>query len=807
MIFEPDLYSTFTFSPSKSGKSTAPESGPARNPIVGFTYFSEDCNDINHGGYTNGCIPSGRYYRYNWLPYEINNIDLGDYLHGIKSVNETIELPKIEDQLTHEITNIPINADTTKFTNMGLTYLNQYLIRILSQSEDYDMKQWALLRLHRWYIEEIVGSIILHNYTDNAEPLETISHLIYRLYPFYICKENGVGGDSWYVFRGHGRTWSRTTNRFTWLVSESMLTMLRAVNKIIKFIRAHYNLFIRQFQHPIDVQWRYLNPDGTLSYDEEDALCKAPAFLNTIDTLFREDGHNVTPIDRRVDCPNDIRLKCYLVQTTFTDDDDMVTCAQHLLNDTPVRSIFPNHLETFEKFASTLSRFIKICANKSAMVKASLEACYIDRTPRFDFTTNLIKLSGLRSALAFGDFIIVVDQNDKMDIRTLLPEHYCLSQNNISYPTDASWEHPIVVEILNWFHQCFAVLQPDNPDQYDPIATKTIVDFLFRSWARCLNRSTLNRRIIMMMGPPRGGKSQVQSLHERTFGSHCNVISPDVLGTKVDLTAPNPALVDALSGIIMWMTEAEAKSFNIELLKQITGGDTIRARGMYESGTPNVFRGIIMMTANGNPVLKYSKAFADRFLMVHCNSQWIADPSQVPSDHNEQMNKRTFLEDRNFNDRLDRYAPYFLWMLIDKYQKTNNLPLDIPNSIILSTKQMWNEVDTYCYFQLNALDPSPFATIRRAEINIPDSQSSYQLQPGDQLITMEQLYDYFNRFMAKWAPNYKVESCQIFQSKIIRLPYMKPNYTHGTKVGWFNLFTVRMDQLASNSFDGTTFAF
>lgn len=66
-----------------------------------------------------------------------------------------------------------------------------------------------------------------------------------------------------------------------------------------------------------------------------------------------------------------------------------------------------------------------------------------------------------------------------------------------------------------------------------------------------------------------------------------------------------------------------------------------------------------MMTANGNPVLKYSKAFADRFLMVHCNSQWIADPSQVPSDHNEQMNKRTFLEDRNFNDRLDRYAPYF----------------------------------------------------------------------------------------------------------------------------------------------------
>lgn len=807
MIFEPDLFSVYIPPPPEPDKSKN-EPPLVQRPIVGFTHISDDHNDFDHGGYTNDCTPSGRYYRYNWLLYEEGGLDLTKCLHGVELIKETTDLPKIEDPLTHEITNVPINANTTKFTNMGLTYLNQYLIRILSQYEDHDVQQRALQRLHLSYIEEIVGSIILHNHTDTAESLETISHLIYRLYPFYICKENGTGGDSWYVFRGHGRTWARTTNRFTWLVSESMLTMLRAVNKIIKFIRAHYNLFLRRYQYPFDIEWRYdINPDGTYSYDDEGTLSQRPMFSVTEHTLFNEDGSINSDVSK---CPNDNRLKRYLRNTKFKDHNDTRKWAIRILTNNPWRSVFPNHLETFEKFASTLSKFIKICANKSAMVKASLEACYIDRTPRFEFTTNLTKLPGLRSALAFGDFIVVVDQNDKMNIRTLLPEHYCLSQNNISYPTDASWDHPIVHDIINWLSQCFAVLKTDNPDEYDPDATASVVFFLIRSWARCLNRSTLNRRIIMMMGPPRGGKSQVQSLHERTFGSHCNVISPDVLGSKVDLTAPNPALVDALSGIIMWMTEAEAKSFNIELLKQITGGDTIRARGMYESGTPNVFRGIIMMTANGNPNLRYSKAFADRFLLVSCNSQWITNKDDVPTDPIEQLNKRTFLEDRNFNDRLDKYAPYFLWMLIDMYQKHNNEPLIIPNSIELSTKQMWNEVDTYCYFQLNALDPNAFDIIDRdgnktkpprIEINIPEDQPARQLQPTDHLVTLEDLYNSFYLFLMRWAPSHKVDSCQVFQSKIVRLPFMKPNYTHGNKVGWFNLFKVRKDQLAEDPYN------
>lgn len=800
-ILEPDLYSTYKVEEVKDQNGVVTK--PAR-VIQGFTNASFDDQNFNIGTcYTNGCVPCSRYYIHNYVNFHNNaNIVLSDYVHGVTMEDPYGTDPIVEENhLTHELTNIHITTDTVKLTNMGITYINQYLINNISQSPDHDSSALAKHRRHLYYIEEIVGSIILHNFTEASEPIETISHLIYRLYPYYLCKENGVGGDSWYVFRGHGKTWVRTTNRFTWLVSESMLTMFRSVNKIIKYIRAHYEAYVRRYQHPYDLKWRVCLGSCDIT---------KPIFNNrTIDDFIDDEG-NVASDLLPGDSNDDLQLKRYIrVLKPCKSTEQIRKVVSIILKDEPLRSLFPDNKLTFEKFATTLSNFIKICANKSAMVKSSLEACYIDRTPRFEFTTNVSKLPGLRSALAFGDFIVVVDQNDKMDIKTLLPEHYCLSNNDIVYPTDGSWTHPTVVEIINWLRQCFAVVNVDQTTaesrpKYDLVATDSIVMFLLRSWARCLNRSTLNRRIIMMMGPPRGGKSQVQSLHEKTFGSHCNVISPDTIGTKVDLTAPNPALVDALSGVVIWMTEAEGKTFNIELLKQITGGDTIRPRGLYEAGSQVVFRGIIMMTANGNPRLKYSKALADRFLMVRCDSQWVIDPKEVPESPEEQLNQRTFLEDRNFNDRLDKYAPYFLWMMIDLYQQYNNNPLVIPESINLSTKQMWNEVDTYCYFQLCVLDPTPFKSTVRVEITIPEDNPPYQPKGDEHLVTMEKLYEYFCLFLIRWAPNYKVESFQVFESKIVRLPFMKPNYKHGTKLGWINVFSIRKDQLADDPFDGNS---
>ena len=153
------------------------------------------------------------------------------------------------------------------------------------------------------------------------------------------------------------------------------------------------------------------------------------------------------------------------------------------------------------------------------------------------------------------------------------------------------------------------------------------------------------------------------------------------------------------------------EEINIGFMKEITGGDTIQARGLYSEPTEYKPQFKIVLTCNKLPsVPGDDNGTWRRLRVVEFTSKFVNNPD--PTKKNE------FKIDKYLYEKLPKWKETFISLLIDRYKifKRNNYNISEPNDVCECTLKYRNKNDVYSEFIYECIEEDNNSTLKLNEV-------------------------------------------------------------------------------------------
>lgn len=160
------------------------------------------------------------------------------------------------------------------------------------------------------------------------------------------------------------------------------------------------------------------------------------------------------------------------------------------------------------------------------------------------------------------------------------------------------------------------------------------------------------------------GKSKCIELYQKAFGDYCCTLPIALLTQKRGTSnAATPELARAKAKRFAVLQEpGENERLNIGLMKEMTGGDKVYARGLYREGTEFKPQFKMILTCNHLPLVPSDDGGTwRRIRVVKFESKFCDNPD--PNNHHE------FPIDTSLSQRFDEWAEVFMSILIEHHRK------------------------------------------------------------------------------------------------------------------------------------------
>lgn len=290
----------------------------------------------------------------------------------------------------------------------------------------------------------------------------------------------------------------------------------------------------------------------------------------------------------------------------------------------------------------------------------------------------------------------------------------------------------------------FEEIQPD----------KELFKYLFKSLASYLDGQIADEKFIIWTGTGSNGKSKTVELFEDTFGDYCTKLPISLLTrTRGASNAASPDVAKTPGKRFAVMQEPEEKDqINVGLMKELSGGDKIEARGLYKE--PFIFKPQfkLLLTCNDLPNIPSSDGGTWRRLRVlPFNSKFVDEPKE----------KHEFKKDPYFIEKVQSLKPEFMSILLHYYKDYAENGLKEPAEVMKYTREYEKQSDIY----------SEFIEEHIIEVNTNNEKT-----------TNKELYSVFKDWYRENRPGNKVPQMGEFKKDIIK-KFGKPK--HGT--GWTNI--------------------
>ena len=220
---------------------------------------------------------------------------------------------------------------------------------------------------------------------------------------------------------------------------------------------------------------------------------------------------------------------------------------------------------------------------------------------------------------------------------------------------------------------------------------KDLLEYLFKSLASYLDGQIADEKFIIWTGTGSNGKSKTVELFEDTFGDYCTKL-PIALLTKTrgasNAASPDVAKTPGKRFAVMQEPEEQDK-INVGLMKELSGGDKIEARGLYKE--PFIFKPQfkLLLTCNELPNIPSSDGGTWRRLRVlPFNSKFVDDPKE----------KNEFKKDPYFIEKVQSLKPEFMSILLHYYKDYAKNGLKEPYEVLKYTREYEKESDIYSEF-------------------------------------------------------------------------------------------------------------
>jgi phage/plasmid-associated DNA primase len=270
------------------------------------------------------------------------------------------------------------------------------------------------------------------------------------------------------------------------------------------------------------------------------------------------------------------------------------------------------------------------------------------------------KFSELLNKRNFIRFNNGVYDVDKMVFRDGLPSDFITLSTDISF-----------------FDNFNPDLERDLDDFLDKVFPDSSVKHYFLCYmASCLEGKNRSKIFSIWSGVGNNGKSAMISLVENSFGSYvCKSPTSLFTGRRTGSSSATPELLSLEDKLISFVQESDTKeNMNVGTLKELTGNDTIYARGLYSTPKNIVIKSKFILVTNR----VYSLTGADnaawaRIKVIPFESSFLKENEfKKLREENSEKLKVSYIMDTRFIDKVKKLAPVFMRRLIKYYENSRN---------------------------------------------------------------------------------------------------------------------------------------
>lgn len=189
------------------------------------------------------------------------------------------------------------------------------------------------------------------------------------------------------------------------------------------------------------------------------------------------------------------------------------------------------------------------------------------------------------------------------------------------------------------------------------------------------------------------GKSKLIELFRLGFGDYCTTLPVSLITQKRGRAeGATPALAGTKGKRFACFQEPEGdETINVGLMKEMTGGDTIMARNLYQNAFEFKPQFDLVLTCNVLPEINASdRGTWRRVRAVEYESQFVEDPD--PNDPFQ------FKIDFDLDSKLETWKEVFMFILLKEYTNYKQKGISEPYDVMKFTKQYQNESDIFSQF-------------------------------------------------------------------------------------------------------------
>ena len=243
------------------------------------------------------------------------------------------------------------------------------------------------------------------------------------------------------------------------------------------------------------------------------------------------------------------------------------------------------------------------------------------------------------------------------------PEDYISMSCKINYHTFEN-DHEYIVGIFDFFDQLFT--------------DKTLRNFMFIKISSMLEGMNACEKFDIWTGVGGNGKSKLIQLLEYSLGDYIKRVPTTLFTQKSRSSGSATPETERLDGARIITSNETNKNdkFNISLVKELTGNDTIYVRGLFEGGREIMPQFSIIFCCNHKPTGLDSDddAIWRRMCVAEFSSRFVENP--------DPNNKFEFKRDNYLVTKLKLWKEAFVFLLLEFYKDYKKNGLVEPQCVI-----------------------------------------------------------------------------------------------------------------------------
>jgi P4 family phage/plasmid primase-like protien len=298
---------------------------------------------------------------------------------------------------------------------------------------------------------------------------------------------------------------------------------------------------------------------------------------------------------------------------------------------------------------------------------------------------------------------------------------------------------------------------------------KDMREYTLRLLASYLDGHIKHQKFILWTGTGSNGKSVTVSFFQKAFGEYCGVLPITVLTRKQGSASGATPEISGLRGarfVIFQEPEGDDKIY-VGRMKELTGGDKIKARPMYRDPIEFIPQFKLLLTCNKLPYIPSTDGGTWRRLRVSPWESEFIDPDKNGKYNGKPLKQTQFPKDYDIGEKLERWKQVLMWYLITKYYPIyKESGLVEPEKVLQFTKKYKKDSDLF------------FEFLNETVVTIEDSDEAKK-----SFIDMKTIYDFFKEWYRESYSNNKCPNRRELKDYLEAHDYTvdKKGYVYGVK--------------------------